>query len=483
MAVLTLPTYPSSRTRASLSPSQLATLNSRISGALAQFLPLPASKRDTSSAISFISAYAKDHGQALLESLIWDSEHDRRAQVEKLSSTEKSLRQRVLKLAQQLTVELDLQNVIDLCVVFGPTNPKSMRSLLDTAVAGSSRFSSQIDTDAVSAFTALLSNTSQGLYGVRKIAHVLFTFLKPAPAEILRPFARSKHLIMSLANAYEGGLSSLARSYGGFASGTDRTLDDWERVFLETKVDLLDTTHVLLRTLLADAKSASSGVALEAAFEVVFALLENPRTRAEPETPTPFLNQTLLEDMQNSFDFAKLAREATRAAGDGRTDLLDASLRELDLPASGQDKAGALKLLIRSSGAPPDIDARGRGPSVVDKGKGRAVGVAPPPKADPTLDAAVAQVLDILPEQSPEYLRYVLSHPDYPFKGDAERLIGALLEGTAPIVDESQISAAGQTEAQVVVPHVETRALVMERRNVFDEEKLDLSKLRVGKKT
>ena len=56
MAVLTLPHYPSTKTRAGLSPSQQATLNSKVSGALSQLLSLPADKRDIPSAVAFISS-------------------------------------------------------------------------------------------------------------------------------------------------------------------------------------------------------------------------------------------------------------------------------------------------------------------------------------------------------------------------------------------------------------------------------------------
>lgn len=489
MAVLTLPSYPSTKARSSLSPSQLATLNSKISSTLAQVIAFPGDKKDVSNIEAFISSYAKDHAHAVLEALIWDPEHASKSGFSKMSQVEKAIHQHVLKLAEKIAVDLNLQTIIDICVVYGRTSPRRTRELLTSIANGSSTLSRLLDSDAVPAFTSLLPSSSQGLYGLRKIAYVLYSFLKPAPPEIIRPFARSKHFVLALASAYDASLLSLSRSYGGLQpsriSNSNTSLDDWERIFLETKVELIDVIHVMLRTLLDDVEAVSlAGPALaarcEVAFEIVFALLELQPTRSATDDTIPFMNCTILEDYQHSYDLSKLLSRATRRADDPRTELLESALSALDTQGP-QSNPGALRLLIRSSGMPPGIDNLGKGPSRADsKGKGRAL---PPPPADPALDAAVAQVLEIFPEQDSEYLRYVLQHPDFPFKGDGERLIGALLEGTAPEVDSSQYAGgvtlpSGQTQEKLEdrMPHT------IERRNVFDDEKLDLSKLRIGKK-
>ena len=489
MAVLTLPLYPSSKTRSSLSPSQLATLNSRISGALSDALTLPPEKRDAKSTVAFISSYVKDHAQSALESLIWDLEHTDKSPMASMKQIEKTIYQRVLMLAEKLATDLDLQTAIDLCVVYARGNTKRVRALLTTISNNSLTFVGQLETEAVPAFTTLLTSATEGLYGLRKISHVLCCVLKPAPPEVARPFARSKHLMFALATTYDASLESLARSYGGFAAArleAETQLDDWERIFLETKVALVDSAHVLLRTLLADVETVDSAGAqlaarCEVAFEVVKALLELSPSRPDSEAPVPFLNRTLLEDYQHAYDLSKLLKGATQRADDPRTELLESKLAALDTP---NGDPGALKLLVRSSGAMPGIDARGAGSL---KGKSRTT-AADEPKSDLALDAAVMQVLDILPEQDPAYVRYVLSHSDYPYKGDAERLIEALLEEAAPVVDEAQYNAGGYGGAagQVVQPvqpqQVDNFEFTRERRNVFDDEKLDLSKLRIGKK-
>ena len=487
MAVLTLPLYPSAKTRQSLSPSQLATLNGKISSALSQAMNLPTNKRDGASICAFIASYAKDHAYLALEALIWDANHSAGGQLSKLSRAEKDTHQLVLKLAGQTAADLTLQVVIDLCVVYGRTTPKRTKTLLASIANTLPGLLQSLERDAIPAFTSLLTSSSQGLYGLRKIARIIFSFVKPAPPEVVRTFARNKPFMVALATAYDDSLRSLSRSYGGLRperlSNPGVPLDDWERVFLETKVELIDVLHVLLRTLLQDVEEVSSAgptlaARCEVAFEILFALLELQSSREPTDERVPFMNCTILEDYQHSYGLSKIIAQVTRRADDARTELLESALSALD-SQDGQPNPGALRLLIRSSGMPLGIDNRGKGPSRADsKGKGRA---APPPPADPALDAAVAQVLDILPDQDPEYVRYVLRHPDFPFKGDGERLLGALLEGTAPQVDPSEYADGGSgvavPELTVVLP--EDR---IERRNVFDDERLDLSKLRIGKK-
>ncbi|KAL6307810.1 hypothetical protein BKA93DRAFT_727147 [Sparassis latifolia] len=496
ISVAPLPLYPSTRARGSLSPSQLAILNQAISSSLAQTLALPPAKRDTPATLAFVSSYAKDIAQQLLQSLIWEDEEGRSKLLSKLSQAERSTRQRVFLLAERFAAAglLDLQALLDLSVAYSSTNPTRLRSLFKSALSGNaSILTSQVEAEAIPAFTALLGSPSQGLYGLRKAAHILLSFLRPAPLELSRPIARDKAFMLALGKAYDHGLSAVSQSYGGIRippEGSSTLLDQWERLFLETKVALIDSFHILLGTLLSDIASVpTAGSALaaqcEPAFEVVFALLELPLSQASG-TPTPFLNQPLLADYQHAYDLSRTLMQALRSADDARTELLESALRALDVSSGpgGQGDAGpgVLKLLIRSSGVPPGIDNLGRGPSkaISTKGKEKALGAAPVVE-DEVLDAAMSQVLDILPDQAPAYVRFLLSHPDYPYRGNAERLIEALLEGTAPGVGE--VEAAMADDSAVPQPPPEEFVYTKDRRNVFDEERMDVSHVRIGKKT
>ncbi|KAI9069675.1 hypothetical protein FKP32DRAFT_1671178 [Trametes sanguinea] len=519
-----LPTYPSARARASLSPSQSSSLLQTISTALSQVLTFNDAKVNSPSTIAFIASYVKDSAQQTLQSLIWEGAEQDRSR--KLTQTERKIHHAVFLLAERLGA-LDLQTLVDLSVTYARVSPSRVRALFSAAFVQSPKASALIEhakTSGVPAFTALLSSPSQGLYGLRKTAHILLCLLRPAPAELARVFARNKSFMRALATAYDAGLVSFAQTYGGFRSlfslaseggqGQARELDEWERLFLETKVDLLDTFHILVRTLLDDVASvANAGPALaaqaEPAFEIVFDLLEVPSTPSgggstDTLPPTPFLNRPLLADYQHAYNFSHTLADVLRRTEDARADLLESTLQAMSMEASSGSRAGALKLILRSSGVPPGIDNLGRGPASKTqasdiKGKGKDVGQrlgsgsgtpamsAEVSDSEEQLDLALAQVLDLFPDQDPSYIRSLLAHPDYPYKGDAERLIGGLLEGTAPTKAEIGAAISRQSEQESQQSHIpvveDDFAFTKGRRNVFDDEAMDLSKVKIGKQS
>ncbi|OBZ67810.1 hypothetical protein A0H81_12349 [Grifola frondosa] len=248
------------------------------------------------------------------------------------------------------------------------------------------------------------------------------------------------------------------------------------------------------RTILDDIASVpTAGAALaaqcEPAFEIIFALLDlqSAHTTSATERATPFLNRPLLADYQDAYDLSHTLSDVLRRADDVRTELLESTLRSLDASPSGP---GALKLVLRSSGIPPGIDDRGNKKYEANsKGKERQVEPPTSREDDQALDIAVSQVLDILPDQEPSYIRFLLSHRDYPYQGNAERLIEALLEGTAPRQEDVEI--AMKAVESVVTPQSQTASrpqsgtfeYTKERRNVFDEDVMDLTKVRIGKKS
>lgn len=511
VTLLPLPPFPSTRARATLSPSQSAGLLQTISGALSQVLCFTDAQINTPATLTFISSYAKDGAQQALQSLIWGTDDS----PPRLSQTERKIRHAVFVLAERLAPlgALDLQTLVDLSVAYARVSPTRIRGMFASAFVQSRKAPQLIEQarkSALPAFTTLLSAPSQGLYGLRKTAHILLCFLRPAPAEATRIFARNTAFMRALASAYDAGLATLAQTYGGIrvlstltAGGAPtRELDEWERLFLETKTALLDTFHVLVRVLLDDvAEVTQAGPALaaraEPAFEVVFGLLDVPASSGGPTAggvpPTAFLNRPLLADYQHAYNFSHTLADVLRRTEDARADLLESSLRAMADDAASGSGAGALTLIIRSSGVPPGIDNLGRGPtgraSAGDtKGKGKAasgqrVGSSAD-VPDEQLDIALAQVLDLFPDQDSGYVRYLLSHGNYPYRGDAERLIGALLEGTAPTQADVKAAmgrkGAGVQLDEKPIEHVEY-SLTSERRNVFDDEAMDLSKVKIGK--
>jgi activating signal cointegrator complex subunit 2 len=82
--------------------------------------------------------------------------------------------------------------------------------------------------------------------------------------------------------------------------------------------------------------------------------------------------------------------------------------------------------------------------------------------------------MDIFPSHSLQYIRRCLEHPT--FGGDTEKLITSLLEGTLPPeLDESKETPPKN------FPPVEDFKYVKDRRNAWDGDIMDFSKLRVGK--
>ena len=88
-------------------------------------------------------------------------------------------------------------------------------------------------------------------------------------------------------------------------------------------------------------------------------------------------------------------------------------------------------------------------------------------------------MLDILPDTSPEYIKLLLAHDRY--GRDPEKVLGALLEGTAMSQEELERDLREEEAVDGAIGN-EVEYRVEQRRNVFDDEPVDLSRYRVGKK-
>ncbi|KAK0495870.1 hypothetical protein EDD18DRAFT_1286309 [Armillaria luteobubalina] len=467
MTISELPEFPATIVRKSLSPSQLASLNQTIAVRLQETLALPPEKCDTQASRRFVASFAQDTALQTLQPLIWGNPS-------KPSAVEKSIRYRALLLAEKLASGLELQTLLDLAIIYSKSRTR-LRKIFEQSTLP---LLPVIRDELVPAFTAILGDSSTGLYGIRKSTYCIVSFLRVATEEVVRSFCHSKPFVIALARCYDQGLAVMAQSYGGLRMTVteSRDLDDWERIFIETKVDIIDSFHIILSSMLRDLSSAPGGALAaesERTFDIIFTLLDiGGPSSSDPRTP--FLNRPLLADYQQSYDLSRSLASALRHASekDARLDLLENSLKSLG--GEGEKGPGVLKLIIRSSGVPPGVDNRGK--SSNDKGKGKA---APPPEItppDPDIDLKVSQVLDIFPDYPPDYISSLLTHPSYPYRGNPEKLIEALLEGTAPPEDDVSL--------QTSQPSVPSGELVYTkgRQNVFDDEKMDLTQLRLGKK-
>ncbi|KAL4072482.1 hypothetical protein V8B97DRAFT_373631 [Scleroderma yunnanense] len=487
-----LPPWPSTQARKSLSASQLAQFNLNVASALAEITALVPAKCDTKSTRAFISTYANDVAHQVLQRLIWESSEPLKI--------DEQISRRVFILAETLASTppgLDLRTILDLSVAFSSSST-CLKAILAGALAGTPSLPSTFADEVVPAFTKQLNPAgTSGLYALRKTAHCLLSLLRPCPPELVRPFLHNKEFVLALARAYDEGLTAISRSYGGIRDiGRSRTIDDWERIWIETKIDVIDAFHVLLKRLVADLSAASRPqIAVEAdrALRLVHALLEispvfSPTQRVRDEAVaacgTPFLDRPLIADYQYAYDLNRTLYSVLQDAAqeNARIQHLEATLRKFDATLSNPSETkdpGAFKLVVKSSGRPPLVAPVPVLP--IDKGKGRASPPATVPisEQDPDIDIKIIQVLDIFPDLSPGYVRKMLEHPSYPFRGSAEKVIEAFLEGTAP--DEVALgSDAGRSlmKSTHVLPDPEPFV----RRNVFDDEAMDLSRVHIGKK-
>jgi activating signal cointegrator complex subunit 2 len=299
--------------------------------------------------------------------------------------------------------------------------------------------------------------------------------------------------MLALARAYDEGLAGIAGSYGGVRGSLfegewveEREVDEWERVWVETKVGLMDSFHLLLGGLVGGLVGEEVGVGseglgreVERSFDIIFAILDLPSSTTTPTptsstTPTPFLNRPLLADYQHTYDLSRtlsaaLSRHQREREKDARLELLESTLRSFDdVSGTRREKgAGALKILLRSSGVQPGIDNRGNSK---DKGKARAP--PPPHEDDHEITEKISQVLSILPDTNPAYIRALLArNPGW----GVERIVGAILEGEGG--DDLDEDGGEEREEKEYV-------YTKERRNVFDDLDaiIDLGSVRVGKK-
>lgn len=539
-----LPGYPTTQDCKALSPSQVASVNQNIAAAISIILALPTDKRDTLAIRNFLTTYAKDTAFQTLQKLIWqDSSSQTPSQA---TENRKLIHQRSLLLAEKLassSSEVGIELLLDLAIIYVRLRFSQIQSVFLAAFKSNPTALTEIvSVDLVPGLTALLSregaNASQGLYAMRKVAECVFAFLRASGGtkgvpEFVRLFAYSKSFSLALASFYDSGLTTIASTYGGLSaiitgmSNQGREPDEWETIWVETKVALLDAFHIIITTLLEDLASCPSGPRLvfevERTFDIVFALLQIPSSSSTTIInipPTPFLNRPLLADYQESYSLSKKLAKALHHAQekDSRLDLLENILQSFHTEVENHDHAeernpGVLKILLRSSGVQCGIDNRGtrNRPAATlttaiasatlstpnnsalnsssdqttqkldRKGKGRAKEQPSDPSDDIDLDLKTIQVLDILPDLSSTYIRLLLTHDRY--GGDVEKIVAALLEGTA-LSEEDLGSEDGKeyTSADVIDAQDGEEYSLSQRRNVFDEEVLDVNLFRTGKK-
>ncbi|EAU91115.1 hypothetical protein CC1G_03283 [Coprinopsis cinerea okayama7 len=512
-SLTTLPAWPSSSVRKDLTPTQQSSLLSTVSNSLSNAISITTTTKNAKSStgkttkatdslatstITFLRSYLLDQAFQKLQAAIWVTEDEK-------SPSEKAIHAKVLKLTERLAEEGgldDLKILTDLAIVYARSSPSKLRHIFNLCALNSPNVVTEVETALVPSFTAILQST-QGLYNQRKAAEVIYCFMVACSgaskipgipdAPLLAPFIKHVPFITALSNLYLPGLSSTAWSYGGTrallsaisAVGTTAEVDptEWTTIWVKTKLTLIDSFHLLFKQSLANLTQANGPQQLaeqaETIFSAIFAMLETSTNGSDESTssgatpPTPFLNLTLLQDYQRSHDLTQLLTGALSKAQerDARLDILESTLVE---HGSYSKEPGALTILLHGSGlqrpAPSkSVDAKGKGPTTTEVPSTTSYSAE---IDDVELVSKTSQILDLLPDLSTQYVGKLLKHPAY--DGNVERVIEALLEGSAP--DEATLDSQRQQPVQ------RQASPVPERRNIFDDEAVDFSSVRFGKK-
>jgi len=499
MIIARLPPYPSVHARRQLPASQLTSLNRIIASTLSQIIALPPEKQKSEILRVYVQSYARDASSQVLQTLIWGPQDNTR-----LSSDEQLIRKYTIQLAERIVPNLDLQILLDLAIGYSTSKEckLKLKAVLKAAAESRRHIHEAIENDLLPALTLLLSPPSssqnQGLYGLRRAAHCIISFLRVSPDSFIRLFSHSKPFLLGLAHAYQNSLPSIATSYGGINvlqnainRPSETGMDEWEKIWVDTKIALIDAFHIVFSRMVEDITSAEGrllGIEAERTFDIVFALLEQFSSSSSTSPLTPFLNQSLLSDYHQSYSLSHMLTSALKHAEekDARLDIIEATLANFDSGGSERKDPGALKIVLRSYGIQQGIDNRGPRAKATDtsvprnvshndassskKGKEKAL----EPVEDLELDRKVSQVLDVLPDVSTHYVRLLLESDE--FKGDLERVLGALLEENAPS-EEVLLSEIKRDDHKSTVNYT-----LSQRLNVFDGQNMDLSQVRSGKK-
>ena len=88
-------------------------------------------------------------------------------------------------------------------------------------------------------------------------------------------------------------------------------------------------------------------------------------------------------------------------------------------------------------------------------------------------------MLDLFPDQSPEYVRRVLALPAY--SNNAERVIEGILDGTVPSADSLPDDIDLPPSAQIDDQYEELE-YTKDRHNIFDGDEMKVENLTYGKR-
>lgn len=415
-----------------------------------------------STVLAFLQAYLSDVAQDCLESL------STTPVVDSASPNTTLLRQQVLALlgylAENHPKSITQAILIDTIIVYGPKNATRVKRFLsDLLGRREPQFKTAIATSLSRMLSEISNSTRNTIEGVRRVAHILATVVRTEVPAILDELIDRNTTIGDITTIYDRNLPPFL---------LNAKLDDipLSRSWLQTKVDLLDSFHILFNHLLASEHHVESGISL---------LFDFTSSVDDLKEKSPFVHFPLIADYQHQFNLAQRLESLNAIHDDPRFEVLIVTIANL-VPAD-PNELGPLSLLLEKTAT---NSMASYGASSSRKGKGRAAPV------DDGVEEAVTQILSILPDQDPDFLRKCLAHSAFTGSGRVEKLMSALLEGNIPA--ELMMEETGGSSVNEPPPLLPSTGDGKEqgkgykytkgRRNVFDDQPFDISALRIGKK-
>ncbi|KAL5640746.1 hypothetical protein ACGC1H_001287 [Rhizoctonia solani] len=445
-SVDTLPIFPIYELKDSVPHEKYDAITHQVARKLGSILEAAASSKglQTQSLVGFLSSYLSDVARQVLTQT---STRPGLLYTDSLSDSERVIRKctlRIVGLIASQQADLPIALLVDLAVAYCALNKHFLREIFDQHLSVAPR-ASEFESTVIPAFTSALAPKHPDVIELREVAYTL-RCLTNCGSRVAGFFAQQQSFIRALAECYQVVLPSLVESLGGIHLQGDR--ESYELTCIEAKVDLLESYHNILRTI---ATSQTVDLALQVVFQV-FEVSVPPVS-----SPILFLNTGLNDDLSRVVGIVELYR-GVLPADDPRLEVLAAQLG----PITSKSDLGALSVLPTPISNTLTSPIRTR----IDKGKGK-LPTTVDPELDSELESLVTQVLEIFPEQDPTTVRAALQLPR--FNRSAEAVINELAEGN-------------QLPTYVPPPEKPVKPVLTERRNVFDDDEMDYSRLRVGKK-
>lgn len=428
------------------------------------------------SAKSLVARYARATAQSIL------------SDPEPPTSTLGSAWTKCLNIVQQLAAQanaggLTTSTLQDLAVILHahPENnddfvtlQKAFSSSLARSTTLLNEFSSK---DGIAqAFEDVLSMTSWDSLDTRSVTLVwratlcLISLLEVVPDTALDGISTNTKLLVALAKCYDGILAQAISSQHASS-----------KIALRAKINIIDCFHVLFEHHLLHKHPSM-------VLDMIFPILDLPTTEPPSSSSKPFEKRTILGDYEATYHLSE--KLLTGDQSDARYEFVQSKLKALVGRFSDSDP-GALRVFLPLFKPSDPASSKPAAPSTKADHKGKAK--APPPAPSPLegdLAPAITQILDILPDENPFFLEACLRHPTFSNgsgSSAAERVLGALLEG-APLPDNLERLRNGGNDdggdIHLNVPIIEEAPkldLVASRRNAFEDDPMDFSRLRFGK--